>query len=375
MIKRCSQQRAGLLALLICGGSAAAGLVEGQEVVGATCSLSPRPAAIIGTGASTSFGIVQAAAFTADTILVVGDRMNGDLGVFTIQGQRVAKYGGKGRGPGEFQTIQAVSTLHDTIVVYDRALRRVSLFSSRGGFVRSFDSNESLLQYWGEGTFVTVSTRAFTPSNEGASLWADTMSVHVHWNGRSGEVERIAGEIRVIEVRPGLSILPAPYTPEPSIAANTEQIVAADARGVIRRYGLDGVSLGAAQSPFKPAPLTRQGFDKWVAHSVESVPAARRPQRRRLLSAATAPSSTPAHGPVRLDRNSTVWIQEYRAPFDARPARIAALDRQNRLLVQGLASGELIAASPGAAAFRVKDEYDVQAVAIHLVECSSSTSS
>jgi hypothetical protein len=70
--------------------------------------------------------------------LVVADLSARDLKVYDAQGARVATVGRGGHGPGEFVALWAGQVYRDSIVAFDAAARRVSLFAPGGALARSF---------------------------------------------------------------------------------------------------------------------------------------------------------------------------------------------------------------------------------------------
>ncbi len=75
----------------------------------------------------------------ADGRIVVADGGAAEIRVYGADGALVVAHGGKGEGPGEFQEPKLVGVLGgDSLVVYDRRLRRVSLVHAESGFVRSY---------------------------------------------------------------------------------------------------------------------------------------------------------------------------------------------------------------------------------------------
>lgn len=66
----------------------------------------------------------------------------GEIQVLDTSGRRIARYGGKGEGPGEGLRTSAPVAFDraDTAYVYDVRLRRFSVFSPAASFVRSFNA-------------------------------------------------------------------------------------------------------------------------------------------------------------------------------------------------------------------------------------------
>ncbi len=82
---------------------------------------------------------VSGARRLADGRIAVVDGGSAEVRVYDPRGTLVHAHGGKGEGPGEYQSPRLAGLLGpDTLVVYDSRLRRVSLLHPDQGFVRSY---------------------------------------------------------------------------------------------------------------------------------------------------------------------------------------------------------------------------------------------
>ena len=74
-----------------------------------------------------------------DGRIVVADGGSAEIRVFGSDGVLLVAHGRKGEGPGEYQSPKLVGTLgHDSLLIYDSALRRASVVHIDDGFVRSY---------------------------------------------------------------------------------------------------------------------------------------------------------------------------------------------------------------------------------------------
>ncbi len=99
---------------------------------------------------------------------VIGDRGSHEVRVFDLKGHLVRRFGRSGQGPGEFVNIRWVTDKGDSIVVLDSGLDRVSVFTSRGDFARSFGLPVERLEevQWVEpfgGGFLLAATTGIDP--------------------------------------------------------------------------------------------------------------------------------------------------------------------------------------------------------------------
>lgn len=69
--------------------------------------------------------------------LVVGDRSDKDIKIYDASGQRVGTVGKAGSGPGEFTFLSSAQAYGDSLVGYDVALKRLTVFSPGGAPART----------------------------------------------------------------------------------------------------------------------------------------------------------------------------------------------------------------------------------------------
>ena len=85
------------------------------------------------------FSSIGGVTVDGDESAFVFDRRDVTIRVYDSDGALRTKFGGPGEGPGEFRTPAALGFRADTLWVVDIRLRRISLFSRTGGFVRSMN--------------------------------------------------------------------------------------------------------------------------------------------------------------------------------------------------------------------------------------------
>ena len=83
-------------------------------------------------GEPDEFGLIQAAVLTDDGQLVVADAYASQVRVFTSDGGFVRAFGRRGAGPGEYQRLQGLGLLGDTLIVLDGGNARMTLMSIEG---------------------------------------------------------------------------------------------------------------------------------------------------------------------------------------------------------------------------------------------------
>jgi len=89
-------------------------------------------------GADVELFTTPSARLLADRRILVSEQSEKELRLFSPDGTWLWTAGGKGEGPGEFKFLEKAQIVPgDTILVFDRGLRRATWFDSSGEFVRS----------------------------------------------------------------------------------------------------------------------------------------------------------------------------------------------------------------------------------------------
>ncbi len=149
---------AGLILVAGCGGdqtdhlpgvvvrdSAGVRIVENEVplLAGDQCwTIDPTPAITLGRldGPPEYLFVAPWAARLSDGRIAVLDRGNRELRLFSPDGEHLSSTGRKGEGPGEFVGSNSLDVVAgDTMVIWDGALKRLSVFDPEGKFVRTVD--------------------------------------------------------------------------------------------------------------------------------------------------------------------------------------------------------------------------------------------
>ncbi len=83
------------------------------------------------------FSRISSVVRLSDGSIVVADRDTPELRVFGSTGRFLRSIGRRGRGPGEFTTLDSLAAHHDTLVAFDGAFAALRLFTRSGSYVRS----------------------------------------------------------------------------------------------------------------------------------------------------------------------------------------------------------------------------------------------
>lgn len=106
-----------------------------------------------------------------DGLLYVLERAEKEIRVYDHGGSLVRRFGGGGRGPGEFEFPVRLGLLGDTVWVLDLRLQRLSLFSRDGRFINSYSPPPIPLEL-GPGVHVTLRAVGLASDGTLTSGWA-----------------------------------------------------------------------------------------------------------------------------------------------------------------------------------------------------------
>lgn len=73
--------------------------------------------------------------------IVIGDRSDKDIKIYSPAGSRLRSIGRPGEGPGEFLSLMGAQSYGDSLAAYDFLLRRLTIFSEQGEAVRALTLN------------------------------------------------------------------------------------------------------------------------------------------------------------------------------------------------------------------------------------------
>jgi hypothetical protein len=347
-------------------------MADAQQNTSVPCTVGDQPSAIIGRAAGSEFGAVTGAAVVRDTIIVIGDGRADQLRFYTVSGRSIGTFGRRGQGPGEFRDIRRVFARGDTVAVFDQSGRRASLFTPSGEFVRSFAAPWGMVGLLDRDAKVTAANPVGSSrGRNGPELWPDSLDVSIDDTRGSRLLHRIRDRTRIVTASGVFGVYDAPFTRVPSVVADSDVIVVADGSGEIRRFRSDGSRLPSVRSPFGTRRLTRADLERWIDTRLRAYDESNRPAMRRLFSVAQLPPTTPAHGPVILDRAARIWIQEYRPFYELVPVGIAAVNDRGDVLVRASIPprSKILAASADALVVSTADEYDAEVVNVFRIRC------
>lgn len=348
--------------------------------------LGARPELVIsgaGSAASPYFAHVVGAAWLHDGRVLVLDDQAHQVQVFDSAGLYLRSLGREGDGPGEFQSLSAVSvTRDDSIFVYDRALDRLSVFDPDEGFVRSVSFNvgddaRPPLDVWAVGSDRLVAYGVRPRLDELSGPYprrADWDALLTLYDGQGG---RVSGPLEFpgpysADVEGGDVALP--FANYPVVAARDGRIVFGSGQAYhLTVFDSELRTTAEIHWPGGSEPVTS-----------EEVPAVRdaiRSQYRPLsieiatmlekamLSPDLLPERRPALGGVIIDPAGRIWVSRFE------PSLLGPNDEWHVLAGDGRPIGrlrlrpgsELVAIQGDRVMLVTRDALDVQHVAIYRI--------
>lgn len=266
-----------------------------------------------------------------DGILVVANGGSSELRFFDTTGAAVRSTGGAGDGPGEFRGLGAIFLAGDTLLAYDVQLRRMSVFTRDGRFVRDFQlrAGNSLAAPVGrleDGRIVGRTTEFAAIEAGEVPEGVQRPTLHfITFDGVGQALDTVStfpGDERVIHMRGNaIQVLTLPFGRRPTFAARGDALIAAaqdapevrivDASGATRRI----IRTGAA-----PVPLTPERLNARIEQLTGVAPEPLRAGMRETYRRHPAPDHLPPYGAMLVDAAGNIWLADTEDPLVAAPA-------------------------------------------------------
>lgn len=278
-------------------------------------------------GPSYQFAQVGSIAVNSQGEILVMDRQVRELRVFSPTGEFVRSIGAPGSGPGEFGigVTDVFVEVGDTILIPDVRNRRVHRFDPKGTFVGSAPMD--LARYrplrfkWNAAAGrAAVQLR---PTDVLLDAEAETND-ELRLLDRTGAF----GEL-LLSVPSGALLGPNVvryFTPEPAwtLADSLSVLYAVNSEYRIGVYARDGSLLRIISKPYEPRPITERDIRAFFAYLDQAwraagVPPARIAENHRRVSFA---EDFPAFYTFQVGFEGSLWVQPVRAPGDLTDAEI-----------------------------------------------------
>lgn len=267
-----------------------------------------------------------------DGRIAVADAGSDELRVFDSTGVHLATWGGRGEGPGEFQSLWAVARWPgDSVAAWEfHSDRGVSIFDSEGNLGR-------ILRYATVSTRTDVTvlrTAAILTDHEVRSDRGSGLQVRrrlYEFRDAEGQVTASLGPYPASEMferqRAGTTVwMEVPFTRSAVTAAwHDLAVVGRNDIYEIRAYGTDGALRRMVRMDHAPVPVTRslltlEQEEQGLGPGDDEIP---------------APETLPAFDRVIADALNHLWVREYRIPGRDTPHPLwTVFDPEGRVLGQ-----------------------------------------
>jgi hypothetical protein len=215
--------------------------------------------------------------------LVVADKGSASLHWYDSQGNHVVAIGGRGGGPGEFESLNWISGWRgDSVVAYDGRLMRISVFDAQGEFHRvisgsqiSHLSNYGLLGMIDDQTALAfgLSTPEARQSQAGLQRWRRDLTLIDLVTGAQHELQVFAETVyygHEYPSNPGYYLaIPVPFEPLAEYGAGSGILVA----GQTSAFDLSAYSAGGKQlwnvSVAVPPTRATSSHRRWAQGTLE----------------------------------------------------------------------------------------------------------
>lgn len=287
-------------------------------------SVDPKPALVLGdANADVLFGAgLIGATRLANGNVIVGDRADFSLKLFSPAGKLLKQAARKGSGPGEMTYIRDLWRCGNKVVVADiENGHRITVFSTDLATERSFmfrgplDGGSSPYRSScnGAGTFVHFGWPSRNEMKGGAHrprvpVWTTGTDTTMRALGEMLGSERwgqvIDGQLR--------GSRPMPLGKQPVIAMGSDRFYTGEAETyTIVMRDLTGRVLGSFGKPGAPAAVTPADVDLSVERDAAGDGDDARARVRKSYAAIELPKTLPAYRELLVDSEGAVWVQDF----------------------------------------------------------------
>jgi hypothetical protein len=277
-----------------------------------------------------------------DGRIVVANRGSHDLRWYDEHGSFIRAAGGKGGGPGEFQDLRWMGLMPgDSVIAYDIATRRFSVFDAQGIFQRSAAVRGP--QYFARGVFADGSVMMMRWENREEGVTRQT-TVVVRY-GSDGTFldslvslpgpERMIGIEHVSTPRGNLPV----WTSQELVFAHNSVLAVGGSylyAGAQDRYEIDvwdptGTMVASVRATYNPVLVTEAQVDAYKAEAMAGYSGEDAAYHRALMRETPHADVFPAYGSIVVDAEGNLWVETFRPPGDDQP-RWTVFDPEHRML-------------------------------------------
>lgn len=270
--------------------------------------------------------------------LVVANSGDSEIVVYDPSRRVVRRWGRRGRGPGEFQTLSGVVHVPpDTLLTYDQDMQRISLFDLQGNLVKTetlTGGDATALELYRIAGVTAAGDRILKPTSFSAGMKPQPM---IYWDSVPLlRYRSTTGSVEPLDVFSGMDIYATPETAAPlafgrvsSATVHDGYIYIADGGNYeVRVFHPDTglvriVRLRRESQPVTSADLVAlQGGQTAAASAAVSGGRADVPHAPRM----------PAISNVIVDQQGLLWVEQYRPRYDQKGRTWLVFDVSGRLI-------------------------------------------
>ncbi len=277
-----------------------------------------------------------------DGRIVVANYGSQELLFYDPDGAHLLTAGGRGGGPGEFQTMGGIEIWRDSLVVTNRRPHTLAFYDLGGRFVRSTRYQATPAGVFADGTVLATQTNFFEEPKDGMFR---PSSILLRYSNEGESVDTIGSMpgtesyMRISDQ--SISILRLPFTRSTWTFVRGDRFyVAANDTYKIDIFGADGTLQASIRKSLENLVATEADLEAYIETRLRDAgDDERRRQSVQALRNVPMPKTFPAFGwnstgrtvPVLVDDTDHLWVLEYNRPGDEE-YRWSIFDPEGRLL-------------------------------------------
>jgi hypothetical protein len=299
-------------------------------------SLSDEPLIQIGVAHGDSmyqlFG-VRAARWLRGYRIVVANSGSSTLRFYDYKGRFLREVGGAGEGPGEFRRL---TSLHrygtDSLVAFDADLRRISIFTGDGDFVRTIQLRqpgpEPLYAAYplSSGNFVVRALSGLGDVGGTPGRYRTPQPIYRY--GVDGALLDTVGvfpgsEVLVSETERGMMVGWAPFGRITTVDVHSDLVYVGTAEGLeIQIHSPDGDLKQLVRGPEYRRAIAQEDIERHVAPVLDGIDdVTARAWMEKLLSEMEYPEYWPPYSELLVDPSGNAWVAYYPEVVRQPPSR------------------------------------------------------
>ena len=282
-------------------------------------SVSATPTLVLGRDGSDaiqSFTDASGATRLPNGTILVGDRGEYSLHLYTSTGKEVKKFGRKGKGPGEFTYLAWLFRCGTSVLAYDTDGSRISVYALDGSLQRSFRFSTKLggnIPYRSACNRDAKFVHYRWPARSEMKVGAFRTPVPVWLSAADSSTGKSLGTIKGSErwgTPHGSS--PLPLGREPRIAIGATRAYIGDAESFeIKVFAPDGSTLESIKKTAKLTAVTSKDISDEIEREVARVGEKERKRVEADFSSIRMPKILPPYRALVVDADDNLWVQNY----------------------------------------------------------------